>query len=154
MDTIIERFDFPELDQVLNHYQINFHGVDKEGHPVAIQRIGLLNCDELFRISTIPRIQYFNRYWQEKCQKLRYPSCSAVANRKIETLTLINDFSGVTFSTLNKTAFELIKFGAKVGQDYYPETLKCAFIVGAPRVFPFLWSIIKHFLEDDTRQKI
>lgn len=35
IDTIIEDFDFPEEDEVHRCYPFNFHGVDKEGKPVA-----------------------------------------------------------------------------------------------------------------------
>ncbi len=69
-------------------------------------------------------------------------------------MVLINDFTGVTLSTLNKAAFDMIRSGTQVASDYYPETLKICYITGAPFIFPALWSIIKNFIDEKTRNKV
>jgi hypothetical protein len=48
IDTIIEDFDFPEEDIVHTHYPFNFHGVDKEGKPVAYIQVGKVDVEKLF----------------------------------------------------------------------------------------------------------
>jgi|LakMenEpi03Aug12_release.lakeMendotaPanAssembly.Ray.scaffolds.fasta_scaffold1304040_1 hypothetical protein len=50
------KFDFTEYDQVLYHYQHNYHGVCKIGRPVYIERTGLLNSTELFKVTTMERM--------------------------------------------------------------------------------------------------
>mgnify|MGYP001044119011 CR=1 FL=1 len=89
-------------------YPFNFHGVDKEGRPVAIERVGLVDCDKLFEITSIERMQKYFWTYHEELMKLRFPACSESAGRRIDTMVIINDFSGVTMATLNRRAFELI----------------------------------------------
>jgi len=44
--------------------------------------------------------------------------------------------------------------GAKIAQDFYPETMGACFVVNAPMLFSFLWAIIKGFLDERTRAKV
>lgn len=57
-------------------------------------------------------------------------------------------------STLNRTAIQLVQFGSKTANDYYPETLHKCFIVNAPFIFPALWAVIKPFLDEKTARKV
>lgn len=44
--------------------------------------------------------------------------------------------------------------GAKIAQDYYPETMGAAYVVNAPKLFSLLWAIVKGFLDERTRSKV
>ena len=48
MDTIIDTYDFHERAAVQEVYPHGYHGVDKLGRPVYIERFGLLNVPGLF----------------------------------------------------------------------------------------------------------
>ena len=48
----------------------------------------------------------------------------------------------------------MLQLGAKVCQDYYPETMGAAYVVNAPLVFSALYAIIKGFLDERTRSKV
>ncbi|XP_040504197.1 SEC14-like protein 2 isoform X3 [Gallus gallus] len=39
-------------------------------------------------------------------------------------------------------------------EENYPESLKCMFIVKAPRILPVAYNLVKHILSEDTRKKV
>jgi len=55
---------------------------------------------------------------------------------------------------LNKRVYSLIQHASKIGQDYYPEQLGQLMIINAPFVFTGVFSIVKGWLDEKTRQKI
>ena len=55
---------------------------------------------------------------------------------------------------LSKKVYGLIQLASKIGQDYYPEIMGNMFIVNAPMLFTGVWSIVKGFLDQRTRDKI
>jgi len=56
VDTIIEDFVFSERDAVMAIYPHGYHGVDRLGRPIYIERIGILNVPKLFEVTTEERM--------------------------------------------------------------------------------------------------
>ena len=154
VDEILDTFDFTEMDAVREVYPHGYHGVDKHGRPVYIERLGVLNVTRLFEISTPERMvrHYMQSY--EVLMKLRFPACSAVAGKRIEQGLTILDMTGGGVSTVNKQDLVLVKLASKVGSDYYPEIMGNTFIVNAPMLFSGVWSVVKSFIDEKTRNKI
>ena len=76
VDTVLETFEMPELDEVRKYYPFNFHGVDKQGHPVAIELVGPLDIAKLLETTTVERMLTLHRKMHEEAIKLRFPACS------------------------------------------------------------------------------
>lgn len=55
IDAIIETFNFEERSLVQEKYPHGYHGIDKLGRPVYIERFGILNIEELFKVTTEER---------------------------------------------------------------------------------------------------
>ena len=47
-----------------------------------------------------------------------------------------------------------LKIATSVAQDYYPEMLGQMFLVNTTFFFKTIWSVIKPFIDEKTRQKI
>ncbi|KAL7182770.1 hypothetical protein ACSBR1_041448 [Camellia fascicularis] len=95
VDTIVKEFKFEEYKEVKKCYPHGFHGVDKYGRPLYIERVGMVDLNAFLQITTIDRLMKYQVSEQEKTLNWRYPACSVSAKKHIASTTSILDVKGV-----------------------------------------------------------
>ncbi|GFY94990.1 SEC14-like 3 [Actinidia rufa] len=127
-DTITEDFEFKERDEVLEQYPQGHHGVDKDGRPVYIEKLGKVDPNKLLQVTTMDR--YLNYHVQEfeRTFNVKFPACSIAAKKHIDQSTTIIDVQGVSLCRM--------------------------YIINAASGFRMLWNTIKSFLDPKTVAKI
>jgi hypothetical protein len=153
VEDIMANFDFKEKAEVDKYYPQYYHKTDKEGRPLYVERLGLLDIKALYSVTTQER-QLKRLVWEyEKFVNERLPACSKAVGYPVETSCTILDLDGVSLTNFYRVK-DYVMQASSIGQDRYPECMGKFYIVNAPWTFSAVWSIIKPWLDEVTVAKI
>ncbi len=72
----------------------------------------------------------------------------------VETMTAVIDVKDMKLSLVTRDFLSLVKRIAQIDQQQYPETLGKIFIINTPSAFPYVWRVVKPFLDPAVAAKI
>lgn len=151
VDKIIQDWRPPEV--IERYVSGGLCGYDREGSPIWYDIIGpldpkglLLSASKQDCLRTKVRDAEILR---QECEKQ-----SEKLGKYIESITIIYDCEGLGMKHLWKPAVEMYGEVLTMFEENYPESLKRLFLIKAPKLFPIAYNLVKHFLREETRQKI
>lgn len=156
-DSILRDFVFAELEEVRSYYPHGFHGVDKKGRPVYIEKLGKVDPSKLLSVTTVERFLKYHVQVLEKIHCEKCPACSIAAKNQIDTMTTVLDVEGLSLMNVGKLinlVQDIIIRINKIDSNNYPEILNKMFIVNAGHGFRLLWNALKGFIDPRTSAKI
>lgn len=128
-------------------------GYDLELRPVLYKQYTLFDAAAIKAIVPIEAIIRYHLWEQEVCMRL----CKEQALRTgyiIETTTTIMDLRNMRMGQVTKDFLAFMRAIADVDKAQYPETLGRMIIINAPSVFPFVWRMVRVWLDPDVAAKI
>ncbi|XP_033627184.1 SEC14-like protein 2 isoform X1 [Asterias rubens] len=128
-------------------------GFDKEGSPVWIDPFGKCDLRGLLYSSKASDIFKHNVAILESLyQKMQQQSHKLESH--VEGIIYIADMEGFGLHHLWKPGVDVVNRNVALFEQHYPETLKKIFVINAPTIFPIAYSLVKPFLQENTRKKI
>jgi len=147
-----ERFRFAR--DAKRYYPHGFHGVDKLGRPVYIERIGALSISKILKVTSLHNLfQYYVQEYEHLVDVI-LPSCSEKAGRPIEQTLTILDMDGLGIGHFTGQSRSIVSQLAHISQHYYPEILGRMLIINCPTIFTIMWNFVKPLLDEKTVSKI
>ncbi|XP_072298626.1 SEC14-like protein 1 [Eucyclogobius newberryi] len=150
VDFLLDTWERPQT--LHDYYSGGWHHHDKDGRPLYILRLGLMDTKGLVRASgeemLLKQVLSLNEEGLRRCEEN-----TRVFGRPVSCWTCLVDLEGLNMRHLWRPGIKALLRIIEVVEANYPETLGKLLIVRAPRVFPVLWTLVSPLIDENTRTK-
>ncbi|KAK4311734.1 hypothetical protein Pmani_016790 [Petrolisthes manimaculis] len=150
-DSVLE-WEVPEV--LSKYYPVGMCGHDKKGLPVWIIPYG--GCDMRGLLSSVKKSDYI-RYTIRVLEDSRKDMMqqTQILGHPVNQQCCVFDLENFSLKHVTwKPAMDVILELVQLYEANYPEFLKCAYVINAPKIFTLAYAIIKPFLHEVTLKKI
>ncbi|KAK2195216.1 bifunctional CRAL-TRIO lipid binding domain superfamily/CRAL-TRIO lipid binding domain/CRAL-TRIO [Babesia duncani] len=154
VDLIVETDMSSIRDTVRLYYPHGYHGIDKLGRPIYLERLGRASISKLLENVTTEQLTkyYIQRY--EYLVHVAMPAASMQTGKCVEQLLTIVDLKGFSISQLNHRLKALLSAISSVSQNYYPELLGKLLFINSSAIFSALYSLLSSLVDAKTIAKV
>mmetsp|Transcript_25173 Transcript_25173/g.53669 ORF Transcript_25173/g.53669 Transcript_25173/m.53669 type:complete len:423 (+) Transcript_25173:220-1488(+) len=132
-----------------------YSGFAKNGSPLFISKVGVLNIDAVECITTVTNIVKYHWYVQmhDYARRLR-------AHKKIDPnftrfeCVCVLDLANLTVGQLNSRTLKILKDQMEIDSLCFPETLNKMYLINCPSFFAVTWKMIKNWIDPRTSDKV
>jgi len=126
-------------------------GFDKGGRPIVYQTLGAIPAARFAKLISLEDLHKFHTLFMENIIKLLLQR-SKDLGKPIYQVTAIIDMGGASLESRHFVPY--FKDMSKQDEQNYPEIVNAVYVVNSPWVFPYLYGLVKHFIDPNTREKI
>jgi len=132
-----------------------YSGFAKNGSPLFISKVGVLNYDAVECLTTVSSIVKY--HWHVMVHdfaiRLREHKKKDPRFKRFECVCVL-DLEHLAMSQLNSKSLAIVKEQAAIDSLCFPETLNKMYIINSPRFFSATWSMVKGWLDARTANKV
>ena len=152
LDTVLQTIP-NKIDVIRTLVPHAYHGYDRAGRPIYIEKTGKIHCAALADESVLPREDFIHSHmWGvENLMRLCHES-SLKSGKRVETFTSIIDMAGLSFS--HRTALPLLNQCMTLDSTYYPEFIGKLFVLNTPWVAPMMYNMTAPFVPAEIRSRV
>mmetsp|Transcript_19337 Transcript_19337/g.27228 ORF Transcript_19337/g.27228 Transcript_19337/m.27228 type:complete len:384 (+) Transcript_19337:2-1153(+) len=144
-----EKKDVVELIESLFPYRLS--GYDKEGRPILYEDLGSIPASRFAKLVTREQNHKHHTMFMENIMN-RLLEASKKEKRPIFQTTVVVDMGGSSMESRHFVPY--FKDMSQQDEQNYPEIVHAVFVVNSPWVFPYLYGLVKHFIDPNTREKV
>ena len=149
----MEQRQFPHAEQILKYWpHVIVHGVDRQGQPVSIERLGHSQPVLLCQAVSLEQLMLYHHHHMEN-KGVMFATASVEKDSVLRGCKIM-DLEGLGKQHLTGRGITYFKSIISASQDNYPETMGSLFIINAPWVFNIAWKMVRPLLHANTLDKI
>mmetsp|Transcript_5490 Transcript_5490/g.9184 ORF Transcript_5490/g.9184 Transcript_5490/m.9184 type:complete len:410 (+) Transcript_5490:11-1240(+) len=144
-----EKEDLVELIDSLFPYKLS--GYDKGGRPILYEDLGSIPASRFAKLVTREQNHKHHTMFMENLMR-KLLEASKKEKRPIFQTTVVVDMGGSSMESRHFVPY--FKDMSQQDEQNYPEIVNAVFVVNSPWVFPYLYGLVKHFIDPNTREKV
>jgi hypothetical protein len=144
---------YPNEEKFHEMWPNGFHGVGKTGHPILVDRPGMIDPDKVFKQFKWEEIERFHIQMMERLVELKEKITKDSGELCYKHIVIL-DLEGIGLSHMGSGFRAPMKQLINIDQYFYPETLHAMVITNSSWIFKALWKICSPWIDPLTKQRI